>query len=91
VLGLLSAAHWLAGNRLESFMYLERLEDFAVRQGLDRPLAYGVPDRQQGSEPFRRTRLLASRQLTRARSGHGTRRCRRHGVRSIFGARKFMA
>jgi LuxR family maltose regulon positive regulatory protein len=41
---LLSAAHWQAGHRLESFAYLERLEDYAVRQGLDRLLAYSLAD-----------------------------------------------
>lgn len=44
VLRLLSAAHWQADNRLESFAYLERLEDYAVKQGLDRLLAYSLSD-----------------------------------------------
>ncbi|SFN02650.1 LuxR C-terminal-related transcriptional regulator [Variovorax sp. OV329] len=44
---LLSAAHWLAGNRLECFAYLERLEDYALRNGLDRLLAYSLADQVQ--------------------------------------------
>jgi LuxR family maltose regulon positive regulatory protein len=44
VLRLLSAANWQAGNRLESFAYLERLEDYAVKHGLDRLLAYSLAD-----------------------------------------------
>lgn len=44
---LLSAAHWLAGNRLECFAYLERLEDYALRNRLDRLLAYSLADQVQ--------------------------------------------
>lgn len=44
---LLSAAHWLEGNRLECFAYLERLEDYAVRNRLDRLLAYSLADQVQ--------------------------------------------
>lgn len=44
VLRLLSAAHWHASNRLESFAYLARLEDYAVKFGLDRLLAYSLTD-----------------------------------------------
>lgn len=44
VLRLLSAAHWQAGHRMESFAYLERLEDYAVKHGLDRLLAYSLAD-----------------------------------------------
>ena len=47
VLRLLSAAHWQAGHRLESFAYLERLEDYATRFGLDRLLAYSLSDQLQ--------------------------------------------
>ncbi len=44
VLRLLAAAHWQAGNRLESFAYLERLEDYAVKHELDRLLAHSLAD-----------------------------------------------
>jgi hypothetical protein len=33
-----------AGHRLESFAWLERLEDYAVKHGLDRLLAYALLD-----------------------------------------------
>ena len=44
VLRLLSAAQWQAGNRLEAFAYLERLEGYAVKHGLDRLLAHSLAD-----------------------------------------------
>ncbi|WP_326539203.1 LuxR C-terminal-related transcriptional regulator [Pseudorhodoferax sp.] len=47
VLRLLSAAHWQAGHRLEAFAYLERLQAYAVRFGLDRLLAYSLADQAQ--------------------------------------------
>lgn len=37
---VLSGTRWTAGHRLEAFSYLERLEDFAIRLGLDRLLAH---------------------------------------------------
>lgn len=47
VLRLLSAAHWQAGHRLEAFAYLERLQAYALRLGLDRLLAYSLADQAQ--------------------------------------------
>jgi LuxR family maltose regulon positive regulatory protein len=44
VLRVLSAAHWQLGQRMESFAYLERLEEYAVHDGLDRLLAYSLCD-----------------------------------------------
>ena len=41
-LRVLSASHWLAGNRLEAFAWLDRLEDYAQRHGLDRLLAHSL-------------------------------------------------
>ncbi|MGH6627236.1 MAG: LuxR C-terminal-related transcriptional regulator, partial [Burkholderiaceae bacterium] len=41
-LRVLSASHWLAGNHLEAFAYLERLEDYALKHGLDRLLAHSL-------------------------------------------------
>lgn len=41
---LLSAAHWLAGNRLECFAYVDRMEAYARRHRLDRLLAYALAD-----------------------------------------------
>ncbi|WP_184527928.1 LuxR C-terminal-related transcriptional regulator [Variovorax sp. Sphag1AA] len=46
-LRLLWSAHWLAGNRLEAFAYMDRLEDYALRYGLDRLLAYSLADQVQ--------------------------------------------
>ena len=39
---MVSASHWILGRRLESFAYLERLEDYATGLGLDRLLAYSL-------------------------------------------------
>ena len=47
VLRVLSASHWLAGNQLEAFAYLERLEEYALQHGLDRLLAYALADELQ--------------------------------------------
>ena len=46
-LRVLAAAHWQVGNRLESFACLDRLEDYAVRHGLDRLLGYALADQIQ--------------------------------------------
>ena len=42
LLYMLSASHWVIGQKLESFAYLERLEDYATDRGLDRLLAYSL-------------------------------------------------
>jgi LuxR family transcriptional regulator, maltose regulon positive regulatory protein len=42
VFTVLSAAHWAEGHRLDAFAYLERLEEFATRQGLPRLLAHSL-------------------------------------------------
>ncbi|WP_068641261.1 AAA family ATPase, partial [Variovorax soli] len=42
VMTVLASAHWLEGRRLESFAYLERLEDHAQQLGLDRLLAHSL-------------------------------------------------
>lgn len=42
VMTVLASAHWLEGRRLESFAYLERLEDYAQQQGLDRLMAHSL-------------------------------------------------
>ncbi|MGO4328135.1 LuxR C-terminal-related transcriptional regulator [Cupriavidus sp. 2TAF22] len=42
VMIVLSGAHWHAGNRLEAFAYLDRLEEYASGLGLDRLLAYAL-------------------------------------------------
>ncbi|WP_212745132.1 LuxR C-terminal-related transcriptional regulator [Hydrogenophaga sp. 2FB] len=42
VMTVMSRAHWLAGQRLEAFSYLERLEEYATRQGLKRLLAHSI-------------------------------------------------
>jgi LuxR family maltose regulon positive regulatory protein len=43
--GALAGAHWLLGHELESFAWLERLEDYAERLGLQRLLAYALGGR----------------------------------------------
>ncbi|MBS0450896.1 MAG: AAA family ATPase [Proteobacteria bacterium] len=47
MMGVLSSAHWLAGRRLEAFAYLERLEDYGTRLGLDRLLAFSLCEQMQ--------------------------------------------
>lgn len=42
VYSILGSIQWLAGNRLEAFAYVERLEDYANKLGLDRLLAYSL-------------------------------------------------
>ncbi|MGH8808257.1 MAG: LuxR C-terminal-related transcriptional regulator [Noviherbaspirillum sp.] len=42
VLLVLAKSQWLAGNQLEAFAYLERLEEYAAKLGLDRLLAYSL-------------------------------------------------
>lgn len=39
---VLACAHWLAGRRLEAIDHLDRLEDYAVRNDLDRLLAHAL-------------------------------------------------
>jgi LuxR family maltose regulon positive regulatory protein len=45
VVGVLASAHWVLGHEQESFAYLDRLEDYAVRLGLDRLQAYSLGGR----------------------------------------------
>lgn len=40
LLTVLAGARWAAGHHLEAFAYLERLEDYAIRLGMDRLLAH---------------------------------------------------
>ncbi len=42
VLMALAKSHWLAGNRQEAFSYLERLEDYSTKLGLDRLRSYSL-------------------------------------------------
>ncbi|CAG9263177.1 LuxR family maltose regulon positive regulatory protein [Paraburkholderia unamae] len=42
VFTVLSAAHWAEGHRLDALAYLERLEEYASRQGLARLLAHSL-------------------------------------------------
>ncbi|MDM0072681.1 LuxR C-terminal-related transcriptional regulator [Variovorax sp. J31P207] len=42
---LLAGADWQMGNRTEAFAHLQRLEDYAVRHGLDRVLAHSLGDK----------------------------------------------
>lgn len=44
VLTVLSAAHWVAGHRLDAFAYLERLEEYATQHGLHRLVAHSVAE-----------------------------------------------
>jgi LuxR family maltose regulon positive regulatory protein len=44
VLTVLSAAHWVAGHRLDAFAYLERLEEYATQYGLQRLVAHSVAE-----------------------------------------------
>jgi LuxR family transcriptional regulator, maltose regulon positive regulatory protein len=44
VLTVLSAVHWLAGHRLDAFAYLERLEEYATRRGLQRLIAHSLAE-----------------------------------------------
>ncbi len=44
VLMVLSAAHWVAGHRLDAFAYLERLEEYASQYGLYRLIAHSVAE-----------------------------------------------
>ncbi|MBB3176649.1 LuxR C-terminal-related transcriptional regulator [Variovorax sp. Sphag1AA] len=69
---MLSAAHWIAGRRLESFACLERLEDYATDLGLDRLLVYSLAsqmyrrlllgEHQQAEELLQRLEELGKRQ-----------------------------
>ncbi len=52
VMIVLSGAHWQAGNQMEAFAYLFRLEEYASTLRLDRLLAYGL-----GAQVFRRLAL----------------------------------
>jgi LuxR family maltose regulon positive regulatory protein len=45
VFRVLAASHWLAGHPQEAFAWLDRLEEYAQRHGLDRLLAYSLGDR----------------------------------------------
>ena len=47
VLTVLSAAHWVAGHRLDAFAYLERLEEYASQRGLTRLVAHSVSEQVQ--------------------------------------------
>ncbi|MDM0103442.1 LuxR C-terminal-related transcriptional regulator [Variovorax sp. J22R24] len=42
---LLAGAEWHAGHRAEAFAHVQRLEDYAVRHGLDRVLAHSLGDK----------------------------------------------
>ena len=42
---LLTGASWQIGKRQEAFAHVQRLEDYAVRHGLDRLLAHSLGDR----------------------------------------------
>ncbi len=42
VMVTLACTHWVAGNRMEAFACLERLEAYASKLGLDRLLAYSL-------------------------------------------------
>lgn len=42
MLYMLAASHWIQGNRLESFAYLERLDEYAIERGTDRLLTYSL-------------------------------------------------
>jgi LuxR family transcriptional regulator, maltose regulon positive regulatory protein len=42
VLSVLSASHWVEGHRLDAFAYLERLEDYANRHGVQRLAAHSL-------------------------------------------------
>ncbi|MFM0505595.1 LuxR C-terminal-related transcriptional regulator [Paraburkholderia caffeinilytica] len=44
VLTVLSAAHWVAGHRLDAFAYLERLEEYATQYGLQRLVAHSMAE-----------------------------------------------
>ncbi|MEM5369563.1 LuxR C-terminal-related transcriptional regulator [Paraburkholderia azotifigens] len=44
VLLVLSAAHWVAGHQLDAFAYIERLEEYASRYGVDRLLVYSLAE-----------------------------------------------
>jgi LuxR family maltose regulon positive regulatory protein len=39
---MLALSHWVNGRRLEALSWLERLEDYGIDQGLDRPLSYAL-------------------------------------------------
>ncbi|MNO49489.1 HTH-type transcriptional regulator MalT [compost metagenome] len=39
---VLAKSQWLAGNRFEAFAYMQQLEEFASKLGLDRPLAHSI-------------------------------------------------
>ncbi|MFP6560386.1 LuxR C-terminal-related transcriptional regulator [Paraburkholderia sp. B3] len=42
VFSVLSASHWVEGHRLDAFAYLERLEDYANRHGVQRLAAHSL-------------------------------------------------
>ncbi|CAB3795658.1 HTH-type transcriptional regulator MalT [Paraburkholderia caffeinitolerans] len=42
VLSVLAAAHWAEGHHLDAFAYLERLDEYATRQGLPRLQAHSL-------------------------------------------------
>lgn len=44
VLLVLSATHWVAGHQLDAFAYLDRLEEYATRYGIERLLAYSLSE-----------------------------------------------
>lgn len=44
VMIVMSRTHWLAGQHLEAFSYLERLEEYATRLGLNRLLAHSLAE-----------------------------------------------
>lgn len=76
---VLACAHWHAGRRLEALDHLDRLEDYAVRNGLDRLLAHALALRlrlylkqgeaAQADTVFERIKALGARH---AAAGEGT-------------------
>ncbi|SCX66159.1 LuxR C-terminal-related transcriptional regulator [Variovorax sp. EL159] len=68
---VLACAHWLAGRRLEALDHLDHLEDYAVRNGLDRLLAHALVLRMrlylkqgetaQADQVFERIKVLNAR------------------------------
>jgi LuxR family maltose regulon positive regulatory protein len=76
---VLACAHWLAGRRLEALDHLDHLEDYAVRNGLDRLLAHALVLRMrlylkqgettQADLVFERIKVLGARH---ADAGKGT-------------------
>lgn len=74
LLTVLAGARWSAGHRLEALAYLERLEDYAIRLGLDRLLASSLSQqavyRMAGGEFSAAQELLARLATIDARHAH---------------------